>query len=190
MTNAGGGWTMVYKVSGGVDVDPVAAWNGNPQNEGNMALLSLLASPTSPYVNRIISKYWNANGFSVKEARAVMYTAGNLGAFLQFNVTGTDKMGWYSQAALNSSSYTDVKTTGVNFFSMAGDSGIGRHFYVNQSYNGCPSDFGWFVVNRGTACAWETTRGTPLRLLYSNQKTMTNWAGTIGIADVFAVFVR
>lgn len=172
MTNAGGGWTMVYKVSAGVDLDPVAAWNGNPQNEGNMALLSVLANPVSPYVNRIISKYWNAGGFTIKEARAVMYTTGNLGAFLQFNVSGTDKVGWFSQAALNSSTYTDVKTSGVNFFGMAGDSGIGRHFYVNQSYAGCPSDLGWFIVNRGTACSWETSRGNPLRLMYSNQKTV------------------
>lgn len=190
MTNSGGGWTMIFKVSSGIDVDPIGAWNGNPQNENNMALLSVQPNTTSPYVNRIISRYWNAGGFAIKEARAVMYTAGAIGAFLQFNVSGIDKVGWFSQAALTSSSYTDVKTSGVNFFSMVGDSGIGRHFYVNQTYAGCPSDLGWFIVNRGTACSWETTRGNPLRLLYSNQKTVMNWNNAIGVADVFAIFVR
>ncbi|MFO0653839.1 MAG: hypothetical protein U0787_02040 [Polyangia bacterium] len=35
--------------------------------------------------------------------------AGAIGAFLQFNVSGIDKVGWFSQAALTSSSYTDVQ---------------------------------------------------------------------------------
>ena len=48
-----------------------------------------------------------------------------------------------------------MKTQPNNCFSMHGDPGNGRHFFINSVYGGCPKDAGWMVITVPPDCDWE-----------------------------------
>lgn len=192
MSSDGGGWTMVYKLSGGVDADIVGLWKGTAvRNEAERGFLSL--SPSADhYMNRVVARYWNAGGVTLNEARYVVATGGKIAVWAQFDARGSDRLSWFSDAKITKSSYSDIKTEGKNFFSIDGDASIGRHWFVNRSYGGCPADTGWLVVDRLTdPCSWESNAPKKVAILYAPRTTYGNYNdNTIAQGEVFAVFVR
>ena len=97
---------------------------------------------------------------------------------LLFNATGTDKLNWFSAGKLISSSWPNIKTESTNYFSIQGDchDGACRSFFINKSYAGCNSDFGWIVgATSNTWCSWETTPANKFNVLYSKNPSYTNW---------------
>lgn len=190
MDTDGGGWTMVYKVTSGSNVNPNLLWNSaTPQNEDVAATLTT-TSFTNGYVNRIVTNFWNTSGVTFNNVRLHLYSSSAIKKFLKFNATGTTNISWYSLAAYSTSSWTDISTAGQNFFSITGDST--RTFFINRNYGGCSSDAGWIVATlSNSGCAWENSHPSKPALLYSNEPTFQNWTtGSIGVADVMAVFVR
>ena len=95
---------------------------------------------------------------------------------LKFNAKGSDKLNWFSLSRLSQSSWTDMKTQPNNFFSIRGDPGNGRHFFINSVYGGCPKDAGWMVITVPPDCDWEK-RFQPRQnvILYSKVSGLTNW---------------
>ena len=194
-TTDGGGWTLIFKLSSGVAGDPSALWNGPALNENDVTLLGTSKSDKH-YVSGYITSFWNSNGVVVKEARAHAYEGNTLAKFWKFDATATTKLAWFDPARLTASSYLDLLPP-FNYFSILGDDPAGRRFYINRNYAGCPGDLGW--LNLDTApdpCTWETHNGDPaVRILYAPGTTLINWtteadADTLGVGDVFAVFVR
>jgi hypothetical protein len=111
---------------------------------------------------------------------------------LQFDASGTSKTNSYTQAKITESSWTDIIAQPKNYFSIPGDSGNGRHWYINRNYSGCGNDAGWLVVDRGShPCTWESKHDPSISILYAVPATYQNWnAAGIAEADVFAIFVR
>lgn len=189
MTTDGGGWTMVYKVTSGSSVSPSLLWkSATPQNE-NVAAALTTTPFTGGYVNRIVTNYWNTSGVNFNNVRLHLYSSGSIQKFLKFNAIGTTKTNWYSLAAYVTSSWTDIPTVGQNFFNIGGEENYYRTFFINRNYGGCEVDAGWVVGIMGSTCGWEN-RNKPA-FIYSKETTVQNWTtGSIGVADVMAVFVR
>lgn len=93
------------------------------------------------------------------------------------------------------SSWTDITAESKNFFSIVGDSNYARRFFIERNYGGCASDNGWVVADSGNdPCSWETA-SDDIRILYASGNTYCNWqndtnSGSIGFADIMAIFVR
>ena len=95
---------------------------------------------------------------------------------LKFDAKGSDKLNWFSLSRLSQSSWTDMKTQPNNFFSIRGDPGNGRHFFINSVYGGCPKDAGWMVITVPPDCDWEKRfRPRENVILYSKLSGLTNW---------------
>lgn len=179
----------------GAVVDPYLDWvNAGGVNEG-VAGSSDLVNNGVDFKDSWVDTNWSM----VQSVRVSMYTAGNEVAYLEFNAAGTTKSDFFALANLTGSSWSD---TGVpnNFFSIAGDAGINRHWFVERNYGGCGVDRGWMVVldntsGGGFVCDWSTAynpAGNGNRgFLYSNLSVNTNWNDTnsTGVADLFAVTV-
>ena len=102
-----------------------------------------------------------------------MYESGVIKKQLLFDTTETDKLNWFSEGKLISSSWTDIKTEPTNYFTIQGDSP--RNFYINRNYDGCDKDAGWLVAGAGITCSWETSAAHKNKVLYSKLSTYTNW---------------
>ena len=95
---------------------------------------------------------------------------------LKFNAKGSNKLNWFSLSRLTQSSWTDMKTQPNNFFSIRGDPGNGRHFFINSVYGGCPKDAGWMVITVPPDCDWEKRfRPRENVILYSKLSGLTNF---------------
>jgi len=146
------------------------------------------------YRNNEILDDWH----DVDQVALVVYKGGNRVAHVIFNGTGSDYLNWFDHNKVVSSSWTDIKGEGANYFSLAGDPVLRRRFFMERNYGGCQNDAGWFVaVDEWIPdhnCAWEDrrmrTHRVPL-LLYSNVSTYANWnSNNVDVADDFIVFVR
>ncbi len=192
MSLQGGGWTLVYKLSKDVDADIVTLFaDTSVLNEDSKAHMALAATG-GHYKSRILAKYWNAQGLTLSQALVAVYVDGKAAKTLRFNAAGTTKDNWYQNDKLLASDWSDLTGQAVQYFSIPGDSGNGRHWYINNNYGGCPADAGWLVVDRGPhPCSWETGRDPAVSILYSTSGGYSNWnAGSIAEAHAFAVFVR
>jgi hypothetical protein len=176
-------------------IDPLQDWiNAGGHNEGVAGATSLTNNGID-YKNSFVDTNWG----DVLSVRVSYYSQGLEVAFALFS-PGTSKSDFFASANVLSSSWTDLGSGAFNHFSIAGDSGINRHWFANRFYGGCGNDPGHMVVlDRGTAasfpCAWEDDRlaivGDPTRaFLYSTASDSSNWLTDTGIADVFAVHVN
>ena len=103
----------------------------------------------------------------------IVYTGGVSKKELLFNAAGSDKLNWFSEGKLISSSWTDIKTEPGNYFSIQGDSP--RNFFISRNYGGCDKDAGWLVAGAGIHCSWETSAAHKNMILYSKLSTYSNF---------------
>lgn len=57
--------------------------------------------------------------FHLLQVRVSIYKNGVEKAFILFNATGTDKMGWFSPSRIIDSSWIDLKTATKQYFAMS-----------------------------------------------------------------------
>ncbi|KAM7430353.1 Saccharopine dehydrogenase [Porites harrisoni] len=188
---AAGGWTMAFKAVSGVNKNVYSTYTSDQtSSEKVFAALEVTNRHFNHYKNRIVLK-WQDSGPT--EARVVLYKGGKVMKELKFDAKGSDKLNWFSLSRLTQSSWTDMKTQPNNFFSIRGDPGNGRHFFINSVYAGCPKDAGWMVITVPPDCDWEK-RFRPGKnvILYSKLSGLTNWNqyGNVEEADVLAVYLR
>jgi len=165
--------------------------NAGGHNEG-AAGSTALTNNGIDYKNSFV----DTNRGDVLSVRVSYYFEGSEVAFALFS-PGTSKSNFFAPGNVISSSWTNLGGGGFNVFSIAGDSGINRHWFANRSYGGCPSDFGHMaVLDRAASypCTWENSRlasvGDPTRaFLYSTAPDSSDWDINTGIADAFAVHV-
>ena len=116
------------------------------------------------------------NSFLSRQAKVILYEGAVAKKELVFDASGTDKLNWYSEAKLSTSSWSDLKTETKNFFSIQGGCGGAycRSFFINRNYGGCGVDAGW-VVTATVWCSWENSPSRLNKVLYSKLSTYTNW---------------
>ena len=192
----GGGWLMVFKLSNGSGGDGNNLWIGGPLNDSDPTLLNTTKS-AKQYVSRFPASFWNMNGVTISEVRVHAYTGDTLAKFWKHDGVGSTSTSWFTNTKLTASSYSDLPAGPFNYYTIAGDGGNGRRWFINGNYGGCPADAGWLIVDSlPEPCAWETNKNAPQpRLLYAAGATKVTWeaavnANTIGVADVLAVFIR
>lgn len=182
MTN--GGWTMIYKKSSGVARDPYDAWVSGNVGVSDFAALSR-ARHVGDFATPGITSGWSA--WSAVRVEALVSNAP--AAQMTFGVTGASNVAWFSAARVTGTNFTDLGTQGQNYFSVEGDSGNRRRFFVNRNYGGCGVDAGWLIAGGGSPpCSWET----PYTVKFARGNVVQNWndAPNIGVADGIAVFAR
>ena len=192
MSTGGGGWTLVYKLSKDADLNVVGLWTGDDNlHESETDYLDLTVD-SAHYRNRLVNLSWSDESLLATEVRVALYTAGSEVRSLTFSATETNKNNWYAEANVTTSSWTDMKSQGKNYFSIPGDSGNGRHWFISRNYGGCGADAGWLIVDRAPhPCGWESSKNPAISILYATTPTYQNWnSGNIAEADVFAVFLR
>jgi hypothetical protein len=192
--------TIVMKIgdapkTAGARVDPWQDWiNDGGVNEG-VAGATDVANAGVDYKSSYVDTNWG----DVTAARVSMMIGGVEQAFIQFDTAATTKQNFFALGNVTASSWPSLTGDIFNFFSIAGDSGIDRHWFVERNYGGCGNDRGYMVVLDGRAgsCTWETSRvgpGLGDRLLaYTlppGGAIAENWnTANVGVADVFVVSV-
>lgn len=178
----------------------VTAWSSASNFNVGDAVAANLADTTKDYVNGSLISNWG----QVLSVEVAMIVNGAKVKSLNFDAAGTTSANFFQAAKLTSSSYTDLSPSfNGNYFSIAGDAGWGRDFFVNQNYGGCGADTGWWIAldaNGGSngikPCGWEQDRaavkGSSARgFLYSAGSVQTNWNTytSVGSADAMAIFL-
>lgn len=203
----------LYKLSdnGTKQLDANGGWNSTGGfNEGVSGAADAINNGLD-YKNSIVDS-WSDDFLSV---RVSMLWQGTEMAFLEFGSgVGIDKTNFFSLANLTSSSWSDTGIGG-NYFSINGHEGsnpVTRNWFVNKSYAGCASDYGWMVVLDGAdTCNYgpwangymDNFGALDRAFLYSTSNTYSHyghgWAGGIaagtntgthvtqGLADTFII---
>ncbi|XP_035684022.1 uncharacterized protein LOC118421003 [Branchiostoma floridae] len=175
----GNEWRQVFATVKGTGQKAVDAWRAG-------AGASVLHDK-SPLVEQ-----WGSLG--IKLVKVVLETYGEEDLEMIFNGENTDKYSWFSQSRLLSSPWSDIHTEPKNFFSLAGEVGRKRTFFINRSYNGCPLDFGWLVLaEAGTVCTWELAPPDQQPyILFSRKTTYVNWNNgpNVGEADRMVIYIK
>ncbi|XP_068748630.1 uncharacterized protein [Montipora capricornis] len=190
-----GGWTMVFKIASGVNKVVWDVYRSTTTSaEFVTAALDVTNQHQDHYKNRVVLNWDN---FNATQARVSVYKGGVVQKELLFNAQGTDNLNWFSAGKLISSSWPNIKTESTNFFGIQGDchddDGACRSFFINKSYDGCNSDYGWIVgATSNIWCSWETSATNQYNVLYSKTTSYTNWntAANVGVADAMVVLLK
>jgi hypothetical protein len=191
-----GGYTMVYKLVGGVRGRAADLWTKpGTVNDEELAALNPNNIFKGHYKSVIVDR-WRL--FRPQEVAIVLYSGGQEMIRFVFNARLSSSTNWFSKSHLISSPYSDIDSSPQNYFSLLGHTGKGssfnldRNFFINRNFGGCPNDTGWLAVISGEedVCSW--ARGKYIRILYSQRSTVANWNRQYEVedADVLAVFVR
>ncbi|XP_025084126.1 uncharacterized protein LOC112558125 isoform X3 [Pomacea canaliculata] len=128
----------------------------------------------------------------IETVKLVVYKGGQAKQYALFNGTGSTYSNWMTAARLIESSWTDLKSSTTNFFSITGDEGLRRRFLINHAYPGCLNDNGWLLVKDGTdTCAYGNPTGVKYPLiLFSPLSTLVTYTSAADRADSLAVWVK
>jgi hypothetical protein len=189
MTTEGGGWTMIYKKSRLAATDGAALWAGSATHAADRAILNRELAAVD-YTNAFQRRAWPA----FQAARLEVVTGTVTEKFIDFDLSGSTDLTWFSPTRHAASSWTDLPTSATfdNGSNQAFRIGSGRSFYINSQWGGCPNDRGWLMISTINACFWETSSGDPADIIYSKQtveSSIPNTAQT-GYADTLVIFVR
>ncbi|XP_070568448.1 uncharacterized protein [Ptychodera flava] len=188
-------WKLVFKGVAGIGGNLYDLFTSDEGlNEDVQGARALTNEFQGHYKNHLMDKW---EGIGVTEVKVALYTGGKEKASLLFNGISSDKESWFSNERLRSSPWDDLMDTKLEngkdgqYFSVAGDDGINRHFYINNNYGGCGNDAGWLVVvdDGSTVCNWSEYADKPYFMYGSNSK-VTYESGNAQFADVIAIFIK
>ncbi|CAC5398107.1 unnamed protein product [Mytilus coruscus] len=97
--------------------------------------------------NHVINHWTEAN---IKMVKVELYLKSEPVVWMTFNAKNSNNLNWFSKKNLYQSSFVDLTPCSTtNYFSAEGhfvNNVHSRRFYINEKYNGCPNDYGWFCV--------------------------------------------
>ncbi|KAK3083098.1 hypothetical protein FSP39_013942 [Pinctada imbricata] len=175
-------WNVVFKIP--MNKKPtgfssiVAFWQASGSyNENDNSAKTDFSSSSNIYKSAWLDD-WDVRSFSA--VRLSAYKNNIEVAYIVFDSMGKTKNEWLDCADIIDSSYTDVASATRNYCEMTGStSTLSRHFFVNNEYDGCPNDKGWFVLkdyNAQQGCAeWDVVTAQPY-FLYSADSTKVTWS--------------
>lgn len=186
-----GGYELVFKVvHGGLVDDAYALWSDSvydtsPLSGQNADPVTWVEHYGSPFRHTAFDL-----DITVSDVDVRIVTDGDVQKYMHFVLdSDADSESWFSKTYLQGSSWTDIFTEDVNFFSIEGDGNNDRGWFVNSNYGGCSVDAGWLAI-AGAAdgvCTWEDSEEQFPDIRYSRLKTKDE-ADTYGVADLMAVF--
>ncbi|XP_071827139.1 macrophage mannose receptor 1-like isoform X2 [Apostichopus japonicus] len=183
-------WTVMMKVVKSSTTNVRNLWEGSDTTNDGSATAACLGSTSYNY------KTSAANSFdtnSVKQVKVGFFHGGYEMKSLTFDSSGTTRTGFFSSSQLIYAPYTDIYTTSMNYFSIAGHYSISRHFFVSRAYGGCSVDSGWFAVvdyGNNAGCNWDTWWTRPY-FIASTASTYQTWnSGSWTYPDIFAILYK
>jgi len=189
------GYIMAYKI--GTNTNQMNLWENwtkggaiGMDDEAAMAP----ANPNKNYRAPLLDIFMKRN--QAGKAMIQLYKGGKVVKAIEFMVNPGDasSSAWMTPSNILKSDWAGVKPGMTNnFFSVAGDAGGNRRFFIQNNYGGCEVDSGWLVVQtmrRASMCPWESNGKQPL-IYYSAGDANVKWqtAGAYAEADTLVVSV-
>ncbi|XP_033633182.1 lymphocyte antigen 75-like [Asterias rubens] len=184
-------WTLVFKHARSSGINLVDLWSGSGTYNDGSASAQIVTSTADHYKSSAANNY-DTN--SIEYVKFAFYTSGGSEVMsMTFNAANTDKTSWFSSGQLLYAPYTDIYTASKNYFSLAGDTGLQRAFFINSYYGGCSIDAGWACVKdtgSSTACSWDGYYTKPF-FVYSTASTYTSYqSGSRSFPEIMAIFYK
>ncbi|XP_076105931.1 uncharacterized protein LOC143074284 [Mytilus galloprovincialis] len=138
--------------------------------------------------NHVIDHWTEAN---IKMVKVELYQKNEPVVWLTFNAKNSNNLNWFSKKNLYQSSFMDLTPCSTtNYFSAEGhfvNNVHSRRFYINEKYNGCPNDYGWFSVeDKHEVCKWGQFSKYPVFMYTKNGR---NWTKDAVTADTLVISV-
>ncbi|XP_033736371.1 uncharacterized protein LOC117324562 [Pecten maximus] len=191
-----GPWKLALKVPSGVQAPGYSSiedlWNSaNTLNDNDIGAMTDFSSGGKVYKGSITNDWGTKT--AVSHVKLSAFKDGIEKAYVVFDAFGKTKTTFMDCNKVVHSSWSDLKGNTFNYCNIPGHSSIARTFFINRSYAGCNSDYGWFILKdydqTGGCSNWDTATGNP-KVMYSADSTYINWAyGNRQTGDSFAIFV-
>ncbi|KAK3587739.1 hypothetical protein CHS0354_042693 [Potamilus streckersoni] len=184
-------WKLVFRLTAGGGTDTYEAWkNGVGTNNSDDCMMLYPPLCTSYYRHELLDEWgkWN-----IEQVKFALYENHTEAAYIIFNGTGSDFESWFSKERLLESSWADIiGTNQMLYFSIKGDSVLGRQFFIQEYYGGCPGDRGWTMAVSGIfrGCSFDKHPSYPGIVYAMNGTKSTYYSTGYGVADVLAVYVK
>lgn len=190
-------WRLAFRGTAHINVDIYTAYLYGTGIPSKVEVGCKQYNRSMPCSNHYRNNDAFENWTNVDEVLLALYVKGQVVKHITFNGRGSSYIDWFEGNRVIGSSWTDLKTSGHNFFSIKGDDRphLLRQFFVNNAYpsGGCPTDRGWFVAASALPgeCAWEKKLAHPV-FIYSKTDTAVSWGDphNVGRADAMGVFVK
>ncbi|KAK3587740.1 hypothetical protein CHS0354_042694 [Potamilus streckersoni] len=183
-------WKLVFRVTAGGTTDPYYAWlNGIGTDNSDDCMMLYPPSCTTYYRHNLLDDWQN---WSIKQVKLALYEYHTLVAYIIFNGEGSDMQSWFSKGRLKQTSWTDLASSTLEFFSLKGDDYWGRHFFIHGSYTLCAKDYGWILVNSGIRpyCPFDQHGSYPSIIYARNGVKSIYGSQGYGEADVLAIYIK
>ncbi|XP_067683120.1 uncharacterized protein [Haliotis asinina] len=195
------GWTVVFRAQKHTGTSSYLAWmNDSIYHDHPLLPPRLQPGCFSPNTSRPCGDHFRSKIMSTWETagiqlvKVLLMKNSRVRRESVFDGTGTTKMSWFTETRVVYSTWTDLKTSTYNYFSIEGHP-YNRRFMISNSYNGCPNDIMWMMVIDGDdvnhACKWDHPATAP-KFLYTlkNTKTVTGNLADFEYGDVMAILVK
>ncbi|KAK7488060.1 hypothetical protein BaRGS_00020651 [Batillaria attramentaria] len=192
------GYLLAFRVTPGIGVSVFDTYMRTGYDDDNyVARLTMPCGCTSVDGSQPCDRHYRGKVLdtwsNIDRVRVSLYEGGEEKAFVEFDGNDSSLDNWFRRDRLVDSSWPDLSTESQNYFSIAGHAraDLGRRFFINKSYAGCPYDFGWLaLIDVNDVCDWGKTSSTP-KILYSPGSSYVHWGkGAEAVADVMTISVK
>ncbi|GFO01854.1 hemicentin-1 [Plakobranchus ocellatus] len=185
-------WRLAFRGTAGVGASVYSAYingAGIPSwVEPGCNSTNYYAPCNSHYRNNDALDHWE----HIDQVLLGLVYRGEIVKIIIFKGKSTTYTSWLNKNGVLQSCWSDLTTASDNFFSIQGDSSLGRRFFMNHQYDGCPKDAGWLVAvdTPSKPCPWEVKNKYP-QFLFAAGPTLENWStGHVWGADALVVFLK
>ncbi|XP_076448264.1 uncharacterized protein LOC143284987 [Babylonia areolata] len=189
-------WALVFRVTSGIGKNVWDTWHDDGRHDDANEMLGCVLPSSSLPCQSHFRGYLLDRWTNVNQVRLRLYKGGSVVVEMTFNGQGSTRMTWLDKARLLTSSWTDMMSSGANYFSIDGIPQVYRRFYLSVSHGGCNVDIGWLTVadhHTQTSvpgiCPWEQrVAGLPV-LYFSPNDAACNWDTVYDTADFMMIHV-
>ncbi|WAR12449.1 CSP-like protein, partial [Mya arenaria] len=146
-------WMIMMKGVAGVPGDLYSLWNSGQTANPNVPEAMYLTATYPGHYKPDLSNYWDS--LCIDKVKVAIFNGGIERANIIFDATGANKMNWFDQSRIISSTWTDIKYAPSNLFSMLGNPSMGHEFMAASSGQGCNVQ-GWVMISTQNNCPYET----------------------------------
>ncbi|PVD35969.1 hypothetical protein C0Q70_02938 [Pomacea canaliculata] len=190
-----GDWLLAFRLVAGNNQPGYDAYMDVNRNDDDL-LVRALTPCSCLSINGTCNRQYRGSVLSlwtqlpILKVKLSLYEGGKEKAFAVFNGVGTTFTSWFTNDRLENSSWTDLKASSKNFFSIIGDDGLKRRLFINNAYPGCANDVGWLVVKDvEDTCTWGKSTSFPLILYSATGSKVVYQSTAVSKADSLAVWV-
>lgn len=154
-----GGLELGFKEVGNIGGHAYALWQDTSLDYNATTDINTFRS-NNHYVSSRLQSTWDSAGDNFNSITARMLNGSQEEAQLTFDPSDSDYISWFSaDYYLTDSTWSDLKSSDSNYFSIAGHHDVQRNFLVNSNCGGCEVDKDWMVLTgRDDECDWEEQR--------------------------------